>query len=52
MCHIVGHDKHLKSFSHGFRADEVLELQRDLGSFLRELAILKRIGKLSFFPDT
>ena len=34
-----------------FGADEVLELQRDLGAFLREFAILKRVGKLGFFAD-
>src|ERR1035438_3666130 len=51
LCHIVGHDKHLKSLAHGFGTDEVLELQCDLGAFLREFAILKRIGELGFFPN-
>ena len=51
LCHIVGHHEHLEGFTHSFGADQVLELQRDLGALLRELAILKRVGKLGFFSD-
>ena len=49
--YVVRHEEHLEYLSHGFGADEVLELQCNLGALLRESAVLKRVCKLSFFAD-
>ena len=51
VCHIVGHQQHLKSLAHAAGRNQVLELQRNLGMLLRQLAILERIGELRFLPN-
>ena len=51
LCHIVGHQQHLKSFSHARGTDQVLELQSDFGVLLRQPAILEGVGKLRLFAD-
>lgn len=42
----------VKALAHGFRQDEMVDLQGDFGALLRKAAGLEGVGKLGLLTDT
>ena len=52
LCEAPAEDQDVEGFTYAGGSGEVLELERDFGSFLGQAAVLEGVGKLGVLADS